>query len=180
MALARPHRFRRTNTAHGTVRSSAVSLSGLSGLGLRGKREDSCFLPFTEPRTPLRRGQTASRTEQGVALPGRRTVNTKSLPGSLATVTSPPIMRARRQGPARFRRSAARAANRPIRGVFFVRVPSRDVLHAGHSLHAARGSKRSCSGHRQRTESDLNPDIASQFRAGHSSHVRLFHRREAM
>jgi hypothetical protein len=29
-----------------------------------------------------------------VALPGRRTVNTDPLPNSLATVTSPPIMRA--------------------------------------------------------------------------------------
>jgi hypothetical protein len=30
----------------------------------------------------------------GVAPPGRRTVKTEPLPGSLATVTSPPIMRA--------------------------------------------------------------------------------------
>src|SRR5262245_55418432 len=35
------------------------------------------------------------------ALPGRRTVNTEPLPGSLATVTSPPIMRARLRDRAR-------------------------------------------------------------------------------
>ena len=33
-------------------------------------------------------------TDLGVRLPGRRAVNTDPLPGSLATVTSPPIMRA--------------------------------------------------------------------------------------
>jgi len=32
--------------------------------------------------------------DYGVAPPGRRTVNTDPLPGSLVTVTSPPIMRA--------------------------------------------------------------------------------------
>ena len=33
-------------------------------------------------------------TGQGAVPPGRRTVNTEPLPGSLVTVTSPPIMRA--------------------------------------------------------------------------------------
>src|SRR5262245_5088803 len=33
-------------------------------------------------------------TDQGAVPPGSRTVNTEPLPGSLATVTSPPIMRA--------------------------------------------------------------------------------------
>jgi hypothetical protein len=32
--------------------------------------------------------------DYGVAPPGKRTVNTEPLPGSLVTVTSPPIMRA--------------------------------------------------------------------------------------
>jgi hypothetical protein len=51
----------------------------------------------------------AIRRGYGVAPPGRRTVNTEPLPGSLATVTSPPIMRAslRERAAARVRRSLA-------------------------------------------------------------------------
>ena len=37
--------------------------------------------------------------DYGVAPLGRRTVNTEPLPGSLVTVTSPPIMRASFNGP---------------------------------------------------------------------------------
>src|SRR5258707_11585751 len=47
---------------------------------------------------------------------GRRTVNTDPLPNSLATVTSPPIMRASLREsatPSPSRRSAARSENRP-------------------------------------------------------------------
>src|SRR5262245_57511613 len=44
------------------------------------------------PDMPLTR--RVCRFDYGVAPPGRRTVKTEPLPGSLVTVTSPPIMRA--------------------------------------------------------------------------------------
>ena len=48
--------------------------------GARAAGDDGCF-------------------DYGVAPLGRRTVNTEPLPGSLVTVTSPPIMRASFNGP---------------------------------------------------------------------------------
>ena len=52
----------------------------MAACGARAAGDDGCF-------------------DDGVAPLGRRTVNTEPLPGSLVTVTSPPIMRARFNGP---------------------------------------------------------------------------------
>src|SRR5262249_59892623 len=59
----------------------------------RSRRDELATL-----QSPRRHGRAASAARrpggQRAVPPGRRTVNTEPLPGSLVTVTSPPIMRA--------------------------------------------------------------------------------------
>jgi hypothetical protein len=67
-----------------------------------GRRELMVGLGGAAAAWPARRARTAADDgcfDYGVAPLGRRTVNTEPLPGSLVTVTSPPIMRASFNGP---------------------------------------------------------------------------------
>src|SRR5262249_48821203 len=57
-------------------------------------RQSTSGVAVTLPFTARETSRPDGGFDYGVGPPGSRTVNTEPLPGSLATVTSPPIMRA--------------------------------------------------------------------------------------